>query len=288
MLYNVTRRIILTPCRDVTKKQDLKRVVDEIAATCPPIAGVANAAMLMHDTLFSQMSLDEMTKVLKPKIEGTKYLDELFYNTKLDFFILFSSLTAIIGNTGQSNYTAANGFMTGIALQRVARGVAGTAIDIGQLAGVGFIEKTANADVIRDQLSRFGFIALSESDFHQMFAEAIYSGHPDLGANPLMTTGLDMAQADDPVPVPWLNDPRLTHCVAESTDGESKGDDKKTLSVREQLAEATTLEEAEERLKSECTVPKTRNLAKISSQNALPSKLVYSLLAERLAMMSHW
>lgn len=113
----------------------MKRVVDEITATCPPIAGVANAAMLMHDTLFSEMDLEMMNKVLKPKIEGTKYLDELFFNTKLDFFIVFSSLTAIIGNTGQSNYTAANGFMTGLAVQRVARGVAGTSIDIGQLAG---------------------------------------------------------------------------------------------------------------------------------------------------------
>lgn len=120
--------------------------------------------------------------------------------------------------------------------------------------------------MIREQLNRFGFIALSESDFHQMFAEAIYSGHPDLGANALVTTGLRMAQPDDQVPVPWLNDPRLSHYVAESMDGESKGDDKKTLSVREQLAEATTMDEAEESLKSKWDPHVTKTLADLRTE----------------------
>ncbi|KAF5017466.1 hypothetical protein F66182_10602, partial [Fusarium sp. NRRL 66182] len=61
---------------DVTKKQDLERIVAEIKHTCPPIAGVMNGAAVFHDAAFSEMSLEIMEKVLKPKIDGTRHLDE--------------------------------------------------------------------------------------------------------------------------------------------------------------------------------------------------------------------
>ena len=70
----------------------------------PPIAGVANGAMVLQDGLFDNMSYDAFAKVLKPKVLGSQLLDELFYDTPLDFFIFFSSATAVMGNSGQSNY----------------------------------------------------------------------------------------------------------------------------------------------------------------------------------------
>ena len=63
--------------------------------------------MVLHDTPARHMSFETLQKVLKPKVEGSKYLDELFPQNTLDFFIFLSSMTAVIGNIGQSNYTAA-------------------------------------------------------------------------------------------------------------------------------------------------------------------------------------
>lgn len=75
--------------RDVTNKQKLEEVVEEIKETCPQIGGVVNGAMVLHDSLFSGMSTEIMQKVLGPKIDGTNNLDELFYDEPLDFFVMF-------------------------------------------------------------------------------------------------------------------------------------------------------------------------------------------------------
>jgi hybrid polyketide synthase/nonribosomal peptide synthetase ACE1 len=82
---------------DVTRKADVIRVVNDIQASYPPIMGVANAAMVLKDTLFSQMSYQQMTDVLKPKIDGSNWLDEIFYATPLDIFVCFSSTSSVGG-----------------------------------------------------------------------------------------------------------------------------------------------------------------------------------------------
>lgn len=208
-----------------------------------------NGAAVFHDAAFSEMSLEMMEKVLKPKIDGTRYLDEVFSDTKLDFFIVFSSLTSVIGNSGQSNYTAANAYMTGLVGQRRKRGLAGTSLDIGRLAGIGFVERAG--DTVRQQLIRCGFMAISESDLHHLLAEAILTGYPDSNAGPIVTTGCRTAREDDDVLVPWFYDARLSHkVIIEARAQDSKADSMKSnLPVREQLANAITKDEALEVLK---------------------------------------
>lgn len=52
---------------DVTSNANVIQVVNDIYASYPPIMGVANAAMVLKDTLFSQMSYAQMTDVLRPR-----------------------------------------------------------------------------------------------------------------------------------------------------------------------------------------------------------------------------
>ncbi|MDQ1352143.1 MAG: polyketide synthase PksN, partial [Acidobacteriota bacterium] len=49
--------------------------------------------------------------VLAPKVYGTVNLDEATHDENLDFFVLFSSLTAVLGNIGQCDYGYANSFL---------------------------------------------------------------------------------------------------------------------------------------------------------------------------------
>lgn len=93
---------------DVTNLDDVERLRDNLAVTMPPIAGVVNGAMVLSDSLFADMSLDSFEKVLAPKARGSLALDRVFSSSSLDFFVMFSSLTAVAGNRGQSNYAAAN------------------------------------------------------------------------------------------------------------------------------------------------------------------------------------
>lgn len=74
----------------------------------PSIGGVANGAMILADGLFSSMTLENLQRVLAPKVLGSANLDAVFGRDELDFFLMFSSLSAVIGMPAQSNYAAAN------------------------------------------------------------------------------------------------------------------------------------------------------------------------------------
>lgn len=74
----------------------------------PPIAGVMNGAMVLADGLFAEMSLDRMTRVLRPKMDGSRNLDDVFADSALDFSVMLSSVNAATGMIGQANYAAAN------------------------------------------------------------------------------------------------------------------------------------------------------------------------------------
>lgn len=99
---------VLIESVDAAKMGDVIRLRDYLTQNMPPVAGIVNGAMVLSDGLFADMSLDSFERVLRPKVEGSKNLDRAFSSVNLDFFIMFSSLTAVAGNRGQSNYAAAN------------------------------------------------------------------------------------------------------------------------------------------------------------------------------------
>lgn len=105
-------------CADVTNKQDIVRLHAEISKTMPPIGGVANGAMVLSDGLFAEMSFESMQRVLQPKVDGSRNLDEIF-TQELDFFLMFSSLSAVIGMPGQANYAAANNVSSSLFLSQL-------------------------------------------------------------------------------------------------------------------------------------------------------------------------
>lgn len=93
---------------DATDTEAVTGLRDVLAHTMPPVGGILNGAMILADGLFADMSIENYWKVLHPKASGSKVLDEVFSDAALDFFVMFSSLTAVAGNRGQSNYAAAN------------------------------------------------------------------------------------------------------------------------------------------------------------------------------------
>lgn len=158
---------------------NLKRVHDEICRTFPKIAGVANGALVLRDKAFANMDLETFQLATKPKVEGTIYLNELFSENTLEFFIPFSSVMATTGNIGQMAYSAANCFMKAIVAQRRKRGLAGSVIDISRVIGVGYVERESKVQgmLTENQTERLktrsGTLPMSEPDLHQLFAEAV-------------------------------------------------------------------------------------------------------------------
>ncbi len=235
---------------DVLDKGSLERIVKDIRTSCLPIAGVANGAMVLEDQLFANMSTDTMQRVLGPKVDGSKNLDDVFHDDDLDFFVLFSSAACVFGNAGQSNYTASNGYVNGLVRQRRKRGLAASAIDIGRVTGIGYIEAAGQA--VHDQLRKLRLAPVSESDFRQTMAETILAGYADpedQEAIPkaVVTTGLRIVSDDEDIKGPWFSNAFFSHLVRESksaTSGSEEQDKKSTLPISQRLSMAATKEEA--------------------------------------------
>ena len=99
-------KIIYEPC-DITKQA----AVNALIAKYPQINGVIHCSGIIKDNFISKKTLKEIDPVLNPKVKGLEYLDQATAKLKLDYFITFSSLSATLGNAGQSDYAAANGYM---------------------------------------------------------------------------------------------------------------------------------------------------------------------------------
>ena len=107
----------------------------------PPIRGVVHSAGLIRDKLLIQMDDESFYNVLRPKINGAWALHRATQKDPLDFFILFSSINALVGQYGQANYASANAFMDGLAHYRRARGLPALSINWGPWAEVGMFAR---------------------------------------------------------------------------------------------------------------------------------------------------
>lgn len=192
---------------DVADEEMLHNVHQHIVKTMPPIGGVMNGAMVLRDRPFSAMTLEDFDAVLGPKVRGSEYLDRIFHSDPLQFFILFSSLSRVIGNPGQSNYAAANMYMASLVSQRRARGVSASVIDIAMLAGFGWMWRNAG-EILEAQMKAAAYMSISEPEFRTIMAEAIEAGHPDKGLDPEIHTGLAMSNTAS-----WKRFPRFSHFV---------------------------------------------------------------------------
>lgn len=239
---------------DVTSRDSVRAVHKQICAEMPPIAGVMNGAMILIDALFSNNDFATFDKVLRPKVDGTVYLDEVFNKNELDFFIVTSSLASVSGNIGQTAYAAANAFMCSLIAGRRMRGLAGSALnmpgmdislfmlirtDVSHLGivGLGYLNRDPRK---LWRLKKIGYVNISEWEFFQFFSEAVVAGRPDSGLNPEITAGLqrsDVSNVEDP-PY-WFLTHRFStlHRVPES--GSATDSNKHVASLRNKLAEQT-------------------------------------------------
>jgi acyl carrier protein len=119
-------------------------------ADMPRLGGVVHAAMVLEDFVLANFSRERLDRVLKPKVLGASNLDRLTRDHPLDFFILYSSATTLVGNPGQSAYVAANGYLEGLARRRRKEGLPGLAIAWGAIEDAGILTRM---DSVKESLS---------------------------------------------------------------------------------------------------------------------------------------
>jgi len=105
---------------DVRSREQLDGALRRVRAEWGPIAGVIHGAGVIDDALILRKGQDAWSRVLAPKVHGTLHLDAATAADPLDWFVMFSSVIAELGNTGQADYAAANAFMDAYAGAREA------------------------------------------------------------------------------------------------------------------------------------------------------------------------
>ncbi|KAI0377221.1 putative polyketide synthase [Hypomontagnella monticulosa] len=125
------------------------------------LRGVIQGAMLLRDAIFEQMSLDDWRSGVRPKVDGTWNLHTEFSKVgSLDFFIMLSSVSGVLGIASQTNYAAGGSYEDAMARWRQARGLPGVSIDLGPIGDVGYVSETAK---VSERLRKSGdYVMLDE------------------------------------------------------------------------------------------------------------------------------
>lgn len=105
---------------DVAKRESVEALAWEARKLCGQLDGIIHAAGVHGDAFFIKKGENDFERVLSVKVEGTRWLDEVFADEPLSFFVLFSSISAVLGNVGQTDYSYANAFMDAYAEKREA------------------------------------------------------------------------------------------------------------------------------------------------------------------------
>ncbi|MBX2879154.1 MAG: SDR family NAD(P)-dependent oxidoreductase, partial [Granulosicoccus sp.] len=124
---------------DTSDIESLSALFDEIAETMPPLKGIFHCGAVIADQAISDADLETVNSVMRSKATGAYNLHVLSKNIELDHFILYSSIANQIGNGRQCAYSAANGYLNGLAHMRALQGLPGTAINWGAIDDVGVV-----------------------------------------------------------------------------------------------------------------------------------------------------
>ena len=126
---------VLTISADVTDSKQVAEALRIARQRFGDIHGVIHAAGMIEDGPLQLKTRESAARVLAPKIQGTLALQQVLSDCKLDFLLLFSSISSLVPPAGQVDYAAANAFLDAFALNQAGQPV--TAINWGLWADVG-------------------------------------------------------------------------------------------------------------------------------------------------------
>jgi len=112
---------VLVLAADVVSVEDVDAAVAAARERFGPINGVFHTAGVLDDGIIQLKEKDRAAAVLEPKVRGTMVLDRALADEPLDFMVLYSSVSAFTGLTGQVDYAAANAFLDAFAHARTER-----------------------------------------------------------------------------------------------------------------------------------------------------------------------
>ncbi|MCK5055060.1 MAG: SDR family NAD(P)-dependent oxidoreductase [Candidatus Aminicenantes bacterium] len=109
---------VLLCSADVSDSAQMKQAIRRTLERFGNLHGVIHAAGVPDGELMQIRTREKSQTVMTPKIKGTLVLEQVLQGLKLDFFILCSSMSAILAPFAQVAYCSANAFIDAFALYK--------------------------------------------------------------------------------------------------------------------------------------------------------------------------
>ncbi|CAM3145684.1 SDR family NAD(P)-dependent oxidoreductase [Janthinobacterium lividum] len=142
---------------DLSDLEGMRRVLGAVLPGMPSLAGVFHCAGTLDEDLIEQQSWQRAQAVLRSKFVGAWNLHLTTLHQPLEYFVVFSSLTVLLGQAGQASYALANALAERLVVHRRALGLPGLAIQWGPWSGTGMASRAGLASSYRNLgLASFG------------------------------------------------------------------------------------------------------------------------------------
>ncbi|MCJ1262836.1 hypothetical protein MMC22_002706 [Lobaria immixta] len=204
------------PSCDVTCTDSLSTVLAHCAQIMPPIRGCIQGTMVLKDAIFENMTFAQWDTSIRPKVQGSWNLHTLL-PTGMDFFILLSSISGVIGSGGQTNYAAGNTYMDALARFRISRGEKAVSLDLGWMESEGVVSES---EFLQKGLAAAGYLMpIAQQEFFALLDHYCNPALERLTSRSCQTVvGLETRAAvrakgiDDPL---WMRRPMFRAMQAE-------------------------------------------------------------------------
>jgi acyl transferase domain-containing protein/short-subunit dehydrogenase/acyl carrier protein len=155
---------------DMTDPEQVQAVISSVGEEYP-LSVVVHSAGALDDGLIGSLTPERVARVLAPKVDAAWHLHELTEHLDLSAFVLFSSISGILGSAGQASYCAGNVFLDALAAHRRAHGLPAISMAWGWWAEASGMAGDLNA-ADRARKERWGAVAMSAEQALDLFDAA--------------------------------------------------------------------------------------------------------------------
>ncbi|SMR58644.1 unnamed protein product [Zymoseptoria tritici ST99CH_1E4] len=166
-LESLDARVKVIGC-DISNRENVESALESMA-DMPKVRGVVQAAMVLQDGLYENLTHEQWMSATRPKIAGSWNLHEVLPKD-VDFFIMLSSIAGLIGSPGQSNYSSGNTYQDALCHYRRKMGLKATTMNLGGIGSFGWLEEHREASSIAEAL---GDLIIEPTELLTMFKSAV-------------------------------------------------------------------------------------------------------------------
>ncbi|WP_424862750.1 SDR family NAD(P)-dependent oxidoreductase [Streptomyces sp. MMS24-I29] len=160
---------------DISHPDTAQRLVTAATHGGMPLRGILHCAMVLDDAALTTTREHQLKRVWAPKVTGAWNLHQATAANPLDWFVLYSSMSSLLGNAGQGTYAAANAWLDAFATWRTRNGLPTLAVDWGPWGETG--QATDFAERGYETIpTRKGLEALHSLLAHQRVQTAVIPG----------------------------------------------------------------------------------------------------------------